>query len=118
MNNKQDIGKYGENVASTYLKSNGYVILERNWRWRKSEIDIIAMNSNNVVFVEVKTRSSGEFGSPENFVSNRQQKMIIDAAHEYIVSKDIDLEARFDIIAIIIGAPANVNHIEGAFYPF
>ena len=115
MKSNQELGRKGENQAEKYLKGLGYNIVERNWRWGKAEIDIIAQIDGFIVFVEVKTRSSEDFGSPYEFVSNKQQRMIIHAAHEYIISKDIDLEARFDIIALVKNG--KIEHIEEAFYP-
>lgn len=117
MKTNQELGKNGEEYAVKYLKSAGYKILVRNWRWGKAEIDIIASVDEYIVFVEVKTRSSEDFGAPYEFVSNKQQKMIINAAHEYILKNDIDLEARFDIITLIKNNKEKMEHIEGAFYP-
>lgn len=117
MNKKQELGKLGENRAVEHLKSIGYKVLERNWRWLKAEIDIIALNREELVFVEVKTRENNQFGEPEEFVSEKQQKMIINAAHQYITSKDLDQEARFDIVAITQN-PFNLHHIQEAFNPF
>ncbi len=118
MKTTQSTGRSGENITVNYLQKNGYTILERNWRYLKSEVDIIASNKEWVVFVEVKTRSSDQFGNPEDFVTDKQQKMIINAAQEYIERNDIDLEARFDIVAIVEkGGKHSIEHFEEAFYP-
>ena len=112
------LGKKGEELAKNYLEKNGFNILEENWRYLKAEIDIIAQKAGFIVFVEVKSRSTIDFGNPESFVSNKQQKLIINAAHEYISRNDIDFEARFDIISIIISGDKNkIEHIEDAFSP-
>ena len=118
MDEKHILGKKGETRAKEYLLENGYAIVEKNWRYLKAEIDLIVQKEGFIVFVEVKTRSSINYGDPERFVSDKQQKMIINAAHEYIMKNDIEYEARFDIISIIISNKTeDIKHIEGAFYP-
>lgn len=117
MKTRKEIGNEGEDLAVNYLNDKGYSILERNWRWQKAEIDIIATNNYFIIFIEVKTRKTDNFGAPEDFISVKQQNLIIDAAHEYIVSKDIDLEARFDVISIVKSNGNNIKHMEEAFHP-
>jgi len=96
----------------------GFKIIERNWRHRRKEIDIIAEYQDFIVFVEVKTRENNSFGNPEDFVSRKQQRHIIEAANEYITKKDINKEARFDIIAITNNFDhEEIVHIPDAFYP-
>ena len=113
-----DLGKKGEELALVHLKNKGYKILHQNWRFLKEEIDIIARTEKELVFVEVKTRSSNYFEAPEQSVTKSKQKFLINAAQAYIEKFNIDLESRFDIIAIT--AQNNtfvINHIEEAFYP-
>ena len=118
MEEKHILGKKGETIAKDYLLKKSYSIVEKNWRYLKAEIDLIAQKDDFIVFVEVKTRSSNNYGDPESFVSDKQQKMIINAANEYIMKNDIESEARFDIISIIINNKAeDIKHIEDAFYP-
>ena len=117
MEQKHILGDKGERIAKDYLIEKNYLIIEKNWRHLKAEIDLIAQKDNIIVFVEVKTRSSINFGYPESFVSEKQQKRIILAANEYIQKNDIQSEARFDIISIIIGNNGGIKHIEDAFYP-
>lgn len=113
-----DLGKKGENIATAHLIGKDYKILERNWRYVKDEIDIIAETEDFIVFVEVKTRSTSFFGEPEESVNEKKEKFLIRAADEYIIQKDIDKEARFDIISIVIESnKQTVRHIEDAFYP-
>lgn len=110
-------GQKGEEIAAKYLEENGYVILEKNWRFKNLEADIIATSSKILVIAEVKTRTSNYFGEPETFVNKQKQKNLIKAAHEYILRNDLDLEVRFDIISIIMNDSSSVKHIEDAFYP-
>ncbi len=116
--NSQKLGKIGEEIANKHLLKNGYAILETNWRYKKYEVDLIARIGETIVFVEVKTRKSGTFGEPEIFVTRQKQNYLIAAAHQYMFDKNCELEARFDIIAIIItNRNQNLNHLEGAFTP-
>lgn len=112
------IGNSGEALAKDYLLRQGYEILESQWRFKKYEVDIIAKNHNTIVFVEVKTRKSNTFGEPELFVNQQKQKFLIAAAHQYMTQNNFDLEARFDIIAILgLNNNQTVKHLEAAFYP-
>ena len=118
MEEKHILGKKGEKLAADHLLKNNFTILEKNWRFLKAEIDLIVQKGEFIVFVEVKTRTTNEYGEPESFVSNQQQKMIISAAHEYITKNGVELEARFDVISIITGGKQEeLDHIEDAFYP-
>ncbi|WP_075343541.1 YraN family protein [Tenacibaculum agarivorans] len=113
-----ELGKEGEKEAIAYLKKNGYEILENNYRFKKAEIDIIALKEELVV-VEVKTRSTDYFGNPEEFVTSKKKKLLVKAIDNYIIEKDLDVEVRFDIIAIIKrGYLFEVDHIEDAFLFF
>ncbi len=117
-NNSQNYGAAGEALAVNHLKKAGYTILERNWRFRKYEIDIIAKKDNLIVIIEVKTRKNDNFGEPEIFVTRKKQSFLIAAAHHYLVERDISLEVRFDIIAVLgFNESESVKHLEGAFYP-
>jgi putative endonuclease len=116
--NSQKTGAWAEEQAVLLLKKKNLIIHERNWRFKKYEIDIIAQEGKSMVFVEVKARTSDVFGEPELFVSKGQQKRLITAAHHYINEKNIVLESRFDIISIlIINNNVIVKHLEDAFYP-
>jgi putative endonuclease len=113
-----EMGQRGEKVAQFFLAEKGYKILHVNWRNRKAEIDIIAMDGNTIVFVEVKTRQSNLYGDPENAVDFKKQKRIIHAANAYVTKYRIENDARFDIISILIEKTATViNHYTDAFYP-
>ena len=115
-----ELGKQGEKMAVAYLAKNGYDILEQNYYFDKAEIDIIAQkNKETIVVVEVKTRNSNFFGNPQDFVSPSKIKLLVKAANEYIISKNIDVEVRFDIIAVIKNKKEEkIEHFENAFYHF
>lgn len=116
--NSQNFGNEGEKIAKKHLLDKGYVILEQNWRFKKLEVDIIASYLNQIVFVEVKARSTSNFGEPELFVTKTKQRFLIKAAHEYLVSNNIEAECRFDIVSVLqFNNNLNVKHLEGAFYP-
>lgn len=114
-----ELGELGEDLAVEELEKNGYEIVERNWRYKKAEIDIIARKDEVLAIVEVKTRSSDYFGDPQDFVNTKKIKMLVEAVNEYVNSKDLDVEVRFDIIAIIINQNnLTLEHLEDAFFHF
>jgi putative endonuclease len=114
-----ELGKLGEELSVEFLQKNGYDILETNWTFQKAEIDIIAQKNNILAVVEVKTRSSIDFGSPQDFVKPTKIQLLVKAINEYVISNDLDLEIRFDIIAISKeGKNFNIEHLEDAFYYF
>lgn len=114
-----DLGKFGEELAVAFLEENGYEILEVNWFFDKAEIDIIAQKGSVLAVVEVKTRSSLEFGLPQEFVKPKKIQLLVKAINEYITQKDLNLEVRFDIIAIHKeNNEFVIDHIEDAFYHF
>ena len=118
MQGNKNTGDWGEKQALLFLKELNYVVLETNWRYKKLEIDIIARISEVLVFVEVKTRGSNEFGEPETAVSLKKQRFIIEAANQYIIDKNLDFEARFDIIGITYeNSKVTIKHLPDAFYP-
>ncbi len=117
--NHNELGKWGEALAANYLAKNGYEILQRNWFFDKAELDIIAQKGEILVICEVKTRNSDFFGDPQDFVTPAKIKHLVKAANEYIVSNDLDVEARFDIIAILKNRnQEKLEHFEDAFYHF
>lgn len=112
------VGQKGEELAVNYLSEKGYQIVECNWRFKKAEIDIIAHFKNQLVIVEVKTRTSEEFESPKEAVTISKQKNIVKAADAYIQERDIDLECRFDVVSVLmLPDQTKIEHIEDAFYP-
>ena len=113
-----ELGKKGEDIAAQYLSEKGYEILERNWRNRHKEIDIIAKDGNELVVVEVKTRQNDEHGEPDLAVTRPKQTRLIYAANAYIFQNNLDINTRFDIITIVFkdGKPV-IDHIQDAFLP-
>ena len=117
MNNKRGIGTRGEDQAVHFLHSNGYEILDRNYRYRRAEIDIIARKNNLIIFIEVKKRADNKFGFPESFVSEEQIKRIMVAAEEYVYQNDWNGNIRFDIISIEgSGDDINITHFKDAIH--
>jgi len=113
------LGDLGEELAVAHLVKNGYDILERNYTYQKAEVDIIAQKEQTLVVVEVKTRSTADFGNPQDFLKPKQIKRLVMAVDAYINENDLDLEVRFDIIAIVIeGKTVDLEHLEDAFYHF
>lgn len=114
-----DLGKFGEKMAVEFLQKNGYVILETNWTFQKAEIDIIAQKENTLAIVEVKTRSGIDFGLPQDFVKPKKIQLLVKAVNEYVISNDLDVEVRFDIIAIVKdGKTFEIEHLTEAFHYF
>jgi putative endonuclease len=114
-----ELGKFGEELAVDFLQKNGYKILETNWTFQKAEIDIIAQKDSTLAVIEVKTRSSIVFGLPQDFVKPKKIQLLVKAVNEYIVSNDLDVDVRFDIIAIYKEDNTyKIEHFEDAFYHF
>ena len=115
-----ELGKKGEEIAVDLLLQKGYTIIERNWFFQKAEIDIIAQKDpDTLVIVEVKTRSNSFIGNPEEFVTEKKIKLLVKAANEYVISHELDVEIRFDIIAVVLNSKyQKVEHLEDAFYFF
>jgi len=114
-----ELGKLGEERAVAYLQQNGYQIRETNWVFQKAEIDIIAQKENILAVIEVKTRSSVDFGLPQDFVKPKKIQLLVKAVNEYVTVNDLDLEVRFDIIAIQKnGNDFKTEHLQNAFFHF
>lgn len=115
--NTKTIGDFGEQTAEEYLEKSGYEILERNFRLKCGEIDIIAEKDGCTVFVEVKTRRGNEFGEPSEYVDYRKQKRIKKTASVY--TDVINSDVRFDVIEVLYDkdklSVTKLNHIENAF---
>lgn len=109
-------GKTGENLAKDYLIRNGYRIIETNFKNKIGEIDIIALYGNILVFVEVKSRTSLNYGYPYEAVNYKKQQKIINTSMAYIKYKNItNTQLRYDIIEVYLTRDFKINHIENAF---
>ncbi len=111
-----ELGKRGEQLALKMLKEKGYTILETNWRHEKEEVDIIAQEGDELVIVEVKTRSTDYFGDPEEAVGAAKANRLIQAAEAYVEEHDLNIDVRYDIVSIIINQGVHIRHIKDAFY--
>jgi putative endonuclease len=114
---KQVLGKEGEEIAEGYLKKKGFRMVERNYRCRGGEVDLIALDRRVIVFVEVKARNDASFGSPLESVHPRKQQRMTRAALIFLSEHKLHhREARFDVVGISFagGAPV-VEHIQNAF---
>ena len=115
---KDNLGKYGENIAINFLKNKFYEIIATNWRSGHHEIDIVAKIDKTLVIIEVKTRNSDTFGHPSEFVKSKKHSNLFKATDALIESIDHHGEVRFDIIAVYEeNQQWIVDHIEDAFYP-
>lgn len=111
------LGRKGEDEAVRFLSSLGYRLLERNYRSRFGEVDLIAKDGAAIVFVEVKTRASDLYGTPKHSVDNRKQRRISLASQDYMVRNGLtESEARFDVVSIMEGNSGfTVEHVKNAF---
>lgn len=113
------LGELGERLAEEFLLKKGYEILARNYVYDKAEIDILARKDEVLVVVEVKTRSTPDFGDPQSFVKPKQIRQLVKAADFFLNDHQLELDTRFDIIAIIKNkAGIKVEHLEDAFLHF
>lgn len=113
-----ELGKKGELLAVNFLLDKDYQILERNWKYKRKEIDLIARKKNMIIVIEVKTRSSDAYGNPEEAVHRTKQKYLIEAADQYMQQLSFEAEVRYDIISIIHSSEkTNISHIKEAFIP-
>lgn len=111
-------GNQGEALASAYLTDLGYHVLAANYRHGKQEIDLVALDGNELVIVEVKTRSSRFFGNPEQAVDRQKQRFLIQAASGYLAQHNLTVETRFDVIAVLINENGTeIQHFKEAFAP-
>lgn len=118
MDDRKDLGREGEQLAAEYLEAQGYMILERNWHFSHREIDIVARSGNEIVVVEVKTRTAPVRELPEQAVNRQKQRFLISAANAYVRCFHISMDVRFDMVIVVFyrGSP-EISHIRNAFYP-
>lgn len=116
-----DLGKWGEDEAVGFLERQGYIVLERDWKLGKRDLDIIVVNESRdtLVIVEVKTRQNADLQEPEEAVDGKKIRNLAVAANAYVKSHNIQQEVRFDIVSIVGSKPhvERIEHIENAFNP-
>lgn len=115
---RADLGARGEAVAARYLQSRGLVVLDRNWRCRAGEIDLVATDGDALVIVEVKTRSGTDYGHPAEAVTTQKLARIRRLAQLWLAANRVGwVEVRFDVVAVLArpDAPVEVEHFPGVF---
>lgn len=119
MRREQELGKAGEDFAAAMLEQKGYRILERNYRFKRAEVDIIAQHGRHMIFVEVKARSGLHYGYPEASINKKKVNLLARAASHYTYVQQFEGFIRFDVVAL---EWKNGNweclHIEDAFFPY
>lgn len=114
----RQIGDEGEEIAAAFLESKGWLILDRNYYFEKAEVDIVAYDHKQIIFVEVKLRSDTYFGRPEDFVTPQKESLVKKAAEAWVYERKMETAlVRFDVIAIVQAhnkAP-DITHFEDAF---
>jgi len=113
-----ELGRLGEDITATSLVAMGYEIIERNYRWKHLEADLICKDGDEVVFVEVKTRNSKFLGEPYMSVNQAKQRQLIKIANQYIQTNNIVNEVRFDVMSIVLNSSGvTKEYIQNAFTP-
>jgi len=114
-----ELGKKGEDLAVSYLLKHDYKIVARNFRYQKAEVDIIARKEDILAIIEVKTRSTPDFGNPQEFVKGKQIQNLVKAVDFFVTEHSLEVDVRFDIIAIIKNqSGTKIEHLENAFLYF
>lgn len=117
--NHTDLGRIGEDKAVAFLESRNMVILDRNYRFMRAEIDIVASTDREIIFVEVKTRRNRNFGEPEDSIDDNKKRQLFKVAGAWMHERRMEgAPARFDVVTVMNPGQSNeaINHIEGAFW--
>jgi len=119
MADHNELGKQGELLAKAMLEKLGYRILRANWRFEKYEVDLIAQDGRDLVFVEVKTRETDAFGNPESFVSRKQQQHLAEAVEAWLhLYPETNVQIRYDVVSVILQKDRHsIAHFKDAFWP-
>ena len=115
---KKELGRYGEQLAAQYLEKRGYKVISRNYHTRYGELDIVCQKQGEIIFVEVKTRKTRLYGSPEESITYKKMQNMKKAALKYLHHYPAAFKGlRFDVVSIFIDdqGKENINHIENAF---
>lgn len=125
MKSDATVGPKGEQLAADFLESLGYRVLDRNYRFERSEVDLVCFQpepangfGGEIVFVEVKTRSGTRFGRPEDAVTDEKKRNIVKASRAYLYEHKLDgSPCRFDVVSILLaGGPPRIEHFKNAFW--
>ncbi len=119
MQTKIDKGKLGEDIAARYLEEKGFIIVERNWRVARSEVDIIAQYGKKCIIVEVKYRVGDEYGHPEESVDEHKMEMLLAAAGAYWEQHPEYETIRLDVLSIVVDKKTTemeIFHFEDAYF--
>ena len=114
---RKQLGRWGESVAAQQLESQGFQIVERNWRCRQGEIDLVAQEADMLVFVEVKTRRGRGMGTPEEGLTPRKSRKLLKLGQLYLSQHDLDVDWRIDMVAVELdrkGKLLRCEHIPNA----
>ncbi len=110
---RKALGELGEKMAREYLKKKGYHILETNFRCREGEIDIVAQDKDYLVFVEVRTRTGSDFGTPEESLTAAKKERLVSLALAYLQThRDLPSLSRFDVVAVELDQKGRVSRLE------
>lgn len=115
---RAELGRIGEDAACAFLSGQGFQVLDRNWRCRSGEIDLVARSKDLIVFAEVKSRTGTTFGEPEESVTPRKAARIRGLASEYLAGSEVHGDVRFDVIAVMLdrsGRVLELRHTPDAF---
>ena len=119
MGTHNEFGKEGEKIAVDYLQEHGYTIKHRNFRYLKSEIDIIAQKGSILAVIEVRARSNDQIISIADTITPKKIKLLVMGADHYVTERELDVEVRFDIITILKNRKVfKIDHLKDAFYHF
>ena len=115
--NSKTTGDVGEAIAVQFLENEGYTVVERNYRYERGEIDIVAENNDELVFVEVKSRHSRAFGTPEDAITEKKESYLKRTAEGYVFQHHLENKrCRFDVIAVEWkGMEPQIRHIKNVF---
>ncbi len=117
---QQELGRRGEDAAAAYLERTGMTVVERNWRCKAGEVDLVALDGSEIVFVEVKTRKTTATGQPEEAVTPAKQRRYKRLAEAYLQQAGLsDVTVRFDVVSLLVVAEdrALLRHHRSAFVP-
>lgn len=117
--NNKEVGRLGEDIAVRFLEEKGFTILDRNYNFEHAELDIVAYQGRFIVFVEVKTRSSKNYGEPEEAIDENKRKQLLHVAEAWIFERKMEgAPARFDVISVLYpdSPKEEIRHYEEAFW--